>query len=139
ECVPNASGNKDTTAPDDCWDGDSTDLCQGLAAQVLGPDGKPTLGANTTCECRFTDWDSDLLVDDGGAEYSQCYSGDAAPIRIETVVDIADSAESFAEWYHDSDSSTTVPGTIVLEPVGNRPYQLRSSDGAASADDIATA
>ena len=133
-CVPNASGNKDTTDPNECWDGDSTDLCQGLAAATLGDDGKPVLGTGTTCECRFTDWDSDLLPNTG-AGIDNCQSGDANPNRIETVVDIADSPASFLDWYHDSASSTTVIDTLVLEANGGGTYQFDSGDTIA--DNIA--
>lgn len=133
-CVPNASGGKDTTGAADCWDNDSTDLCQGLAAPVLGPDGKPTLGGTTMCECRFTDWDSDLLT--AADATSSCTSGAASPNRIEVDVPIVESADSFAEWYRDSANSTTVRNTLVLQPIGGGRFQFSSSEGETITDDI---
>lgn len=133
-CVPNASGATDTTQPTECWESDSTELCQGLAASTLGPDGKPTLGATTSCNCRFTDWDSDLVTNADST--SSCTSGDAAPNRIEEEVPIVGSADTFSEWYRDSANSTKVVSTLVLQPVGGGSYQFSSSDGDTIVDDL---
>lgn len=135
ECVPNASGLKDTTTTgSDCWTSDSTDLCQGLAGASLGPDGKPVLGAKTTCECRFTDWNQTGIVPTTG---DQCFSGSASPRRHEKVVPIVKDAASFKQWYADDAAvNTTVVGTLELLEVGTNLYQFASSIDDCTADGV---
>src|SRR5690606_26119848 len=119
----------------DCWTSDSTDLCQGLVLSVLGADGKPQLGANTTCECRFTDWDETDLV-----ATNECYSGAASPYRVETDVQVIQSETSFAQWFNDDAAvSTTVTGKLELAAIGGNQYQFSSSNGRTVYDDIADA
>ena len=136
-CVPNASGHEDpapvTSA--DCWTSDSTDLCQGLAAAQLGADGKPELGATTTCKCRYTDWEPGGILTTG----STCNSGgEAQPRRIEAMVEVIDSAASFAQWFHDDATvSTTVPGTLELTALSGHLFRFSSSDGDTVYDDLA--
>ena len=137
QCVPNASGQEDPAAVTsaDCWSSDSTDLCQGLAADQLGPDGKPTMGATTTCKCRYTDWEPGGILTTG----STCNSGgEAQPRRTEAMVKVIDSAASFAQWFHDDAAvNTTVPSTLELAAIGGGQYQFSSSDGETVYDDLA--
>ncbi|HEY6723946.1 MAG TPA: DUF4215 domain-containing protein, partial [Polyangiaceae bacterium] len=137
QCVPNASGKEDPAAVTsaDCWTSDSTDLCQGLTSAQLGPDGKPTLGATTTCKCRYTDWEPGGILTTGAT----CNSGgEQQPRRTEAMVKVIDSAASFAQWFNDDATvNTTVPGTLELAAIGGNHFQFSSSDGKTVYDDIA--
>ena len=135
-CVPNASGQEDTPAnANACWDTDSTDLCHGLVANELGPDGKPVMGATTTCKCRYTDWDPGGILTTGAT----CDSGGAAqPRRVEQMVKVIESAASFAQWFNDDPTvNTTVPGTLELTAIGGNLFQFSSSNGDTVYDDLA--
>lgn len=135
-CVPNASGQQDDTAAAGmCWSSDSTDLCQGIAAAELGPDGKPVVGATAMCNCRYTDWEPGGLLTTG----TTCNSGgEAQPRFIEKMVPVVESAASFAQWYHDDATvNTTVPGTLELAAIGGGLFQFSSSDGETVYDDLA--
>lgn len=146
-CVPNASGQQDdtTTYPGTnggsmCWASDSTDLCQGIVMDTLGPDGKPQLNAaNTTCDCRFTDWDETGILD-SDPTLTTCNSGGAAQPKWYQEIDVpvVDSAASFAQWFNDDATvNTTVTGTLELAALpGGNLYQFSSSDGLTVYDDI---
>jgi len=158
-CVPNASGAEDPAVigASACWTSDSTDLCQGVAATALGPDGKPALGATTTCKCRFTDWDgTGIAAGPGpGTKDASCDSGGSAqPARVEVpTAKVVDSAASFKQWYTDDATvNTTTLGILELLEVGQNLYQFSSSiddcdangvcqsqnlDGSTVYDDIA--
>jgi fibro-slime domain-containing protein len=137
QCVPNASGQEDPAAVTsaDCWSSDSTDLCQGLAADQLGADGKPVMGATTTCKCRYTDWEPGGILTTGAT----CNSGgEAQPRRVESMVKVIESAASFAQWFHDDTAvNTTVPGMLELAAIGAGQFQFSSSDGETVYDDLA--
>lgn len=137
QCVPNASGQEDPSPVTSagCWTSDSTDLCQGLVQPELGPDGKPAMGATTTCKCRYTDWEPGGILTTG----STCDSGGAQqPRRIEAMVKVINSAESFAQWFNDDATvNTTVPGTLELTAIGGNQFQFSSSDGETVYDDLA--
>jgi cysteine-rich repeat protein len=158
-CVPNASGDEDPAAISAaaCWKSDSTDLCQGVAAAALGPDGKPALGPTTKCKCRFTDWD-DTGVAEGagpGTKDASCDSGGSAqPARVEVPeAAVVKDAASFKQWFtDDATANTTTVGTLELLSVGTNLYQFSSSiddcdvngvcqsqnlDGSTVYDDIA--
>jgi fibro-slime domain-containing protein len=135
-CVPNASGravgaNGDGGATA-CWDSDSTPLCKAISGATLGPDGKPVPGATTTCACRFTDWDNSGLI---GAT-NVCYdAGGNARNRLETMVKVVDSPQSFKEWYSDSTKSQKVVSAIELAPLGTD-FQYSSSNGRTVYSDL---
>jgi fibro-slime domain-containing protein len=147
-CVPNASGAEDPAAitASLCWASDSTDLCQGLAAPALGADGKPALGATTTCKCRFTDWDeTGLAAGPGpGTKDASCDSGGAAqPARLEIpAAPIVQDAASFKQWFtNDATVNTTTVGFLELLGIGQNLYQFSSSiddcvDGVCRSNDL---
>lgn len=143
-CVPNASGQQDNTTvypgtngSSACWSSDSTDLCQGIVMNTLGADGKPQLNAaNTTCACRFTDWDATGLTT--AVAPTTCNSGgENQPKWYQTDVKVVDSAASFAQWFNDDATvNTTVVGTLELAAIGGDLYQYSSSNGLTVYDDI---
>lgn len=133
-CVPNASGNEDPTliTANACWTSDSTELCQGVAAATLGPDGKPVAGPTQTCKCRFTDWDeTGIAAGPGpGTKDASCDSGGSAqPARVEVPnAKVYDSAASFKQWFTDDPTvNTTTVGTLELLEIGQNLYQFSSS------------
>jgi len=136
-CVPNASGKEDPAAVTsaDCWTSDSTDLCQGLVGDQLGADGKPVMGATTTCKCRYTDWEPGGILTTGNT----CNSGgEAQPRRVESMVKVIESEASFHQWYNDDASvNTTVPSRLELAAIGGNQFQFSSSDGETVYDDLA--
>ncbi len=145
-CVPNASGvptervNNGDPNPSGCWSSDATDLCGGLVAATLGPNGKPVVNptSDLKCACRFTDWDNSDLVSSGDPGAEQCWSGSASPYFIETDVRVIESAASFAQWYADDPSvSTKVVKYLELANVsGTNQYTFTSSGGDTVYDDI---
>ncbi|HEX6765594.1 MAG TPA: DUF4215 domain-containing protein, partial [Polyangiaceae bacterium] len=133
-CVPNASG-RPVGMNGSCWDSDATPLCTGIAAATLGANGKPALGATTSCSCRFTDWDNTGVLQ-GVAGTTICNSGSANPTRIETTTRVVQSAQSFAQWYTDSALGTKIVGFLELSGIGQGRYQFSSSNGRTTYDDI---
>jgi fibro-slime domain-containing protein len=132
-CVPNASG-RPVAANGTCWDSDSTPLCPGIAAATLAANGKPGLGATTTCACRFTDWDNTGVLA-GVAGTTTCNAGAANPTRIETMAKVVTSAQSFAQWYTDSALGTKSIGVLELGQAGTQ-YQFSSSTGRTVYEDL---
>lgn len=144
-CVPNANGaNLFPDQPEregNCPVTDATNPCRGIAAAALGPDGKPTLGngvsATMGCSCTFTEWDSNVILP-GATGATQCSSGPASPyfVRNQTVK-VVQSAETFKQWYTDSDKSTKIVGTLELRQLnGTNQYQFSSSEGRTVNDDL---
>ncbi|HEY3499218.1 MAG TPA: fibro-slime domain-containing protein, partial [Polyangiaceae bacterium] len=132
-CVPNASG-RPPEMNEGCWASDSTPLCKGIAAATLGPDGKPALGAITSCACRFTDWDNTGILQ-GASGVTTCAAGAANPQRIELSQPVVASADSFREWYADSAKSQRVVSSIELAQTGTE-YRFSSSDGRTVYEDL---
>ncbi|HEY3494385.1 MAG TPA: DUF4215 domain-containing protein, partial [Polyangiaceae bacterium] len=132
-CVPNASG-RPPEMNEGCWASDSTPLCKGIAADTLGPDGKPVLGPTKMCACRFTDWDNTGLLQ-GAAGVTTCTAGAANPQRMETMVPVVTSPDTFKEWYADSTKSQKVVSTIQLAGVGTD-FQFSSSEGRTVYTDL---
>ena len=141
-CVPNASGT-----PNPSWDGgdcsnsDSTELCTGLVKDRLGPDGTPVFNdarpGGAVCECRFTDWDSDILAANGAGEPCTVTGDGSTRLRLRQEVPVIRSADSFYQWYHPSPMSTEVVRTLELKQVGSsNQYQFSSSDGRTIYDDL---
>lgn len=143
-CVPNASGQQDdtTTYPGNggsmCWASDSTDLCSGIVMDTLGADGKPQLNAaNTTCACRFTDWDNTGIHAADNTTTTCNSGGETQPRWYQTDVQVVDSAASFAQWFNDDATvNTSVVGTLELAAIGGDRYQFSSSAGLTVYDDI---
>jgi fibro-slime domain-containing protein len=144
-CMPNAYGTALTfTAGSQCPANDQSGPCTGLVANTLDTAGKPTM-AKQKCHCIFTDWDNTGVLGtcsgatcSGGITGAQaCWvdsSGDNH-YRIEADVNVFQSAESFKQWYTDSDFSNRIVGTLELAKSGNV-YQFSSSrpgDPAGSA------
>ncbi len=136
-CVPNASGRAVATNGT-CWDSDSVPLCQGVASATLNADGKPDVGTNTTCKCRFTDWDGTGPIGSSGTGVTQCSdSGGNTHNRIETTVKVVENATgSFKQWYTDSTLSDKVQGVLELAPIAGGSYQFSSSNGRTVNDDL---
>lgn len=143
-CVPNASG-KTVALTTNCANTDSTDLCTGLVEPTLGPDGKPVLAAGgSMCDCRFTDWDQTGILTGvaagGNSRVEECFVEGANEwrTRIITQVPVIASADSFKQWFNDSDKSTKVTGTLELQPlVGTtNQFQFSSSNGRTVYDDL---
>lgn len=141
-CVPNASGgNQVAPMPRPgatCPVTDATDPCPGIVNATLGKDGKPVLGTTTTCKCTFTDWGSHGILTAANST-RQCASGGAdTPYTVENVsVKVVQSADSFKQWYSDSDKSTKVLATLELAQVGDsNQYQFSSSQGRTVYDDL---
>jgi fibro-slime domain-containing protein len=136
-CIPNASG-RPVVMNGTCWDSDSTPLCPGVAAATLGANGKPTLGATTSCPCRFTDWDNTgILQGATTGTLSSCNAGAAAPQRIEMMARVVQSAQSFAQWYTDSALGTKAVDFIELAPGATAmQYRFSSSGGRTVYQDI---
>ena len=136
-CVPNASGRA-VAMNGTCWDSDSVPLCQGVASATLNASGKPDVGTNTTCKCRFTDWDGTGPIGSTGTGVTQCSdSGGNSHNRIETTVKVVENATgSFAQWYTDSTLSDKVQGVLELAPIAGGSYQFSSSNGRTVNDDL---
>lgn len=110
---------------------------QGVASATLNADGKPDVGTNTTCKCRFTDWDGTGPIGSSGAGITQCSDqGGNSHNRIETTVKVVENASgSFKQWYTDSTFSDKVQGVLELQPVAGGSYQFSSSNGRTVNDD----
>jgi fibro-slime domain-containing protein len=153
-CVPDASGTPDASYPkksgDFCGTTDAVELCSGLLATTLGADGKPQLNiarsGGSSCPCRFTDWD-DTGVLTGVTGLAQCIIEGSGGTRdfITGSVQMIHSAESFAQWYSDSDFSTKVSSSLELAQVGSenlyrfssaRPEDPVGSPGRTVNDDL---
>lgn len=141
-CVPNASGANLLPQPmtgGTCPTTDATDPCRGLVQPALGADGKPVLApGDSKCACTFTDWDGTGILA-AGAGVRQCDSGgEAQPYTVEDVqVKVIQSADTFKQWYSDSEKSTKVVGTLELAQLGaTNQYQFSSSGGRTVYDDI---
>jgi fibro-slime domain-containing protein len=125
-CVPNASGTPvPYTAGDACPSSDASGPCAGIAAATLGADGKPTL-ANNMCRCIFTDWDQTGVI----STAPTCWVENEGSMRnrIDTMVKVVDSPESFKTWY----TGPGVKGTLELASTGTG-YQFSSSIPGAAA------
>ena len=149
-CVPNAYGTQLAfTAGGVCPANDQSGPCTGLVTSTLDTNGKPTMGKQT-CHCIFTDWDNTGILGtcsgnsctSAGLTGTQtCYvtgSGDNH-LRIEADVNMFQSADSFKQWYTDSDYSTKVIGTLELAATSGNLYQFSSSrpgDPAGSASRV---
>ncbi len=137
-CVPNASGQPDPAAFDaggTCWTSDSTPLCSGLVGATLGADGKPSVAADTTCQCRFTDWDQTGILTGATGVQNCTVTGDGSSReRVQQNVEVI---KSFDEWYHDSTMSTKVVSTLELTATTvPDQYQFSSSGGRTVYNDI---
>jgi fibro-slime domain-containing protein len=97
--------------------------------------GKPALGATTSCACRFTDWDNTGLLGAAGGTTMCNDSGGGQHTRIETMTKVVTSAESFAQWYTDSALGTKIVGLLELGQ-GAMGYQFSSSNGRTVYADI---
>jgi fibro-slime domain-containing protein len=134
-CIPNASGR--TVGMDgSCWNSDSTPLCTGIANATIGMNGKPALGATTSCLCHFTDWDNTGLLG-GAAGMTMCGdSGGGQHARLETMAKVVTSAQSFAQWYTDSALGTKIVDFLELNQLGTGGYQFSSSNGRTVYEDL---
>ncbi len=132
-CVPNASGMKAAWAPGDaCTNTDAVGPCQGVASATLNAQGKPGL-AKDTCPCVFTDWDqTGVLTGVAGAQMCWVMDEGSMRTRIDSMVKVVQSAESFAQWYTASTMSTEVKGTLELANIGTQ-FQFSSSIPGAAA------
>lgn len=138
-CVPNASGanalsfsNRGT-----CPGTDATDRCTGLASPHLTIDGKPTLGDNSYCKCSYVDWEGTGILTDVFS--SQLCMNGAQSVRYakNLAVKSIQSAETFAQWFTDSDLSTKVERGIELTQIGNSElYTFSMNGGRTVADDL---
>ena len=141
-CVPNSSGTKAAfTAGGACPSTDQTGICTGLVANTLDANGKPVY-AKGTCPCVFTDWDntgilgtctgsgaSDVCTPLAGASsIGTCWVTNVGNhhLRVDTTVQVIQSADTFKQWYTDSSFSTKVLGTLELAASGTN-YQFSSS------------
>lgn len=136
-CMPNAYGTALTfTAGSQCPANDQSGPCTGLVANTLDTNGKPVM-AKQKCHCIFTDWDNTGVLGtcsgatcSGGVTGAQaCWvdsSGDNH-YRIEADVNVFQSADSFKQWYTDSDFSNKVVGTLELAATSGGLYQFSSS------------
>jgi fibro-slime domain-containing protein len=148
-CVPNASSRVQGSSGS-CPGNDSTDLCLGLTKPELNSSGKPE--ANTAgglkCACQFTDWDktyqgasiTQQQLVAAGFTFTTCSSGGSGEIWSVTHpgVQVIQSADSFKQWYTDSDYSTKYVGVLELEPTteSDNAYQYTASNGRTLYDDI---
>lgn len=149
-CMPNAYGTQAAfTAGGVCPSSDQSGPCTGLVANTLDTDGKPVM-AKQKCHCVFTDWDNTgILGTCAGASCTSagltgtqtCYvegSGDNH-LRIEGDVNVFQSADSFKQWYRESEFSNKVVGTLELAATSGNLYQFSSSrpgDPAGSASRV---
>jgi fibro-slime domain-containing protein len=134
-CVPNASG-RIAGMDGSCWNTDATALCSGISAATLGPNGKPALGATTSCPCRFTDWDNTQILASVAGTTMCNDSGGGQHTRIETTARVVQSAQSFAQWYTDSTLGTKVLGLLELGALGGGGHQFSSSNGRTLYTDL---
>ena len=149
-CVPNAYGTQKAftaggTAAGKCPTDDQSGPCTGLVASTLDTEGKPVM-AKKQCHCIFTDWDNTGILGtcsgntcSGGITGAQaCWvdtSGDNH-YRIESDVDMFQSADSFKQWYRESTYSNMIIGSLELAATSGGLYQFSSSrpgDPAGSA------
>jgi fibro-slime domain-containing protein len=145
-CVPNSSGSKAAFTPGGaCPNSDQTGPCPGLVQNTLGSDGKPVYNTTTggKCACVFTDWDntgilgtctgsgaSDVCTPLAGASsIGTCWVTNVGNhhLRVDTTVQVIQSADTFKQWYTDSTFSTKVMGTLELAATGTGTYQFSSS------------
>jgi len=136
-CMPNAYGTPQAfTAGGQCPSSDQSGPCEGLVDDVLNAEGKPVM-AKQKCRCIFTDWDNTGILGtcsgdtcSGGITGAQvCWvdgSGDNH-YRIDAEVNVFQSADSFKQWYTDSDFSNKVLGTLELAETSGNLYQFSSS------------
>lgn len=152
-CMPNAYGTQLAFTPGAngiCPANDQSGPCTGLVADSLDADGKPVMGKKQ-CHCIFTDWDNTgVLGACSGASCTAtagltgvqtCYVKDSGDnhLRMEADVDVFQSADSFKQWYRDSDYSNNVHGSLELAATSGGLYQFSSSrpgDPAGSASRI---
>jgi len=151
-CVPNASASPTTTtvwstAGGTCVNSDATALLQGLVAATLGADGTPTLvpAKATNVPCRFTDWDYTGVINGQAGTFNCTVAGDGSQVQaLSANVTVIHSADSFAQWYHDSTAATKgtkVVGKLELAAKGTTTagaplYQFQTSGGRTVYDDI---
>jgi fibro-slime domain-containing protein len=158
-CVPNASGREQGKQGDDnsCPSNDSTELCLGLTTNTLDANGKPV--ANTarpgglTCACQFTDWDKTPVTAElvtlaeksnplptGITVTTTCHSGDKqkVPVVKQANAPVIQSADTFKQWYSDSDYSTATVGVLELSAVAGSTnlYRFTASNGRTLYDDL---
>jgi fibro-slime domain-containing protein len=147
--MPNAYGTALAVGSDSqCPANDQSGPCTGLVANNLDGSGKPTM-AKQKCKCVFTDWDNTGIL--GTCSGSTCTGGITGAkacwvdgsgdnhYRIESEVNVFQSADSFKQWYTDSDFSNKVVGTLELAATSGGLYQYSSSrpgDPAGSASRI---
>lgn len=141
-CVPNASGANLLPLPANgsCPKSDATDPCSGLVRNTLGSDGKPVLGSTTSCKCTFTDWDKTGVLA-GATGVQICVSGGSGDIQYvqNQSVKVIQSADTFKQWYTDSDKSTKFTDVLELAQFGgaaSNQYQYSSSNGRTVYEDI---
>ncbi|HEY5960291.1 MAG TPA: fibro-slime domain-containing protein, partial [Polyangiaceae bacterium] len=146
-CVPNAGGTKAAFTPGDaCPNSDASGPCKGLVAADLDNDGKPKF-AKGTCPCVFTDWDKTGVLGTCPASGTgtctantsisgvvDCYvQGEGSHrLRVDSTVTVIQSADSFNQWYHDSDQATTTKGALELASSGTNQYRFSSSTPGAA-------
>ncbi len=138
-CVPNASGVLATRSNGTCWTSDATDLCSGLVASSLGPNGKPVVNptSDLSCSCRYTDWDNTGILGSATGTDTCNDAGGNQRTYLSTSTRVIESADSFAQWYTDSTKSAKVAGVLELVRQGNSNlYQFSSSGGDTVYDDI---
>ncbi|MFC1641250.1 DUF4215 domain-containing protein, partial [Myxococcota bacterium] len=140
-CVPNANGDPVALPADGLCVSDTTDLCQGIVQDTLGPDGKPQLGTQTKCDCRLTDWNDTGVIT--GTDKCYAEGTGANHTRTQQTVQVVESAGSFRQWYHDPEGTPSpTDGTKVLDVIelaqlgGSNLYQFSSSEGRTILDDI---
>lgn len=132
-CVPNAIGVTDASSSM-CSD-DSTSLCSQLVQSELGLDGKPLLNTQRsggpTCDCRFTDWNQTGVLmsakpttcNVGGDGSSRERVGYPTALKVRVIKD----ANSFNQWYNDSEHSTRVAGSLAFAATSDGRFQFNSS------------
>jgi fibro-slime domain-containing protein len=137
-CMPNAYGTQATFAAGGvCPSSDQSGPCTGLVANNLDNTGKPVM-AKQKCHCVFTDWDNTgILGTCSGASCTSagltgtqtCYVKDSGDnhLRMEGDVNVFQSADSFKQWYTDSDFSNKVIGKLELAATSGNLYQFSSS------------
>jgi fibro-slime domain-containing protein len=151
-CVPNSSGRAQGLSGT-CPGNDSTALCENLTKPTLDSNGKPEANTGRTgglkCACQFTDWDktyqaaniTEAQLTTAGFTVTTCGSGSTQgvlSVSNKAGVPVIQSAESFKQWYSDSDFSTKYVGALELEPLAGseNTYQFTASNGRSLYDDI---
>jgi fibro-slime domain-containing protein len=150
-CMPNANGTAlPFTNGDQCPANDQSGPCDGLVADTLDAEGKPVM-AKQKCHCIFTDWDNTGILGTCAGDSCTATAGlsgvgtcwvdgsGANHLRVEADVNVFQSADSFKQWYRDSDFSNKVVGTLELAATSGNLYQFSSSrpgDPAGSASRV---